>query len=114
MFELLIEPAPAALAPLGEVVELRELSYGEMRAAMRSAPDPAEVGEAVLAAALFVDGEPLGTLDALHNVPGRFSGGIAQALQRVLAMHGLRSSAPDEDTPPDPAANDPDPDPGEA
>ncbi len=107
MFELQTVPAPAGLAALGERVELRELSYGALRAAMQSAVVRGQAGEALLAASLHVDGEPLG-LEALEALPGRFAGAIARALQRTLELHGMSldaaneadAEAPDEDPPP--------------
>jgi hypothetical protein len=96
MFELQTVPAPEGLAALGERVELRELTYGELRRTMATA-DRAQAGEALLAASLYVDGAPLG-LDALQALPGRFAGGIARALERTLALHGMGVTAPAEDT----------------
>jgi len=95
-FDLQTQSAPAALAPLGMVVELRELAYGEMREAMEQADKPGQAAERLLAASLVVDGVPLGYA-ALRALPGRFSGGIASALQRCLAMHGLTAPAGDAD-----------------
>jgi len=96
MFELQTIPAPPGLAPLGTRVELRELSYGDLRRAMAAAPDSTHAGEALLAASLHVDGEPY-TLDDLEALPGRFSGAIARALGQVLELHGMASAAANDD-----------------
>ena len=94
MFELHIEPAPAELAPLGAVVEIRELSYGEMRAQMAASSEPGQAAERLLGASLFVDGVPYG-FDALRALPGRFSGAIADALVQTMRVHGLeRATTP--------------------
>jgi hypothetical protein len=99
MFELqTVDPVPG-LEPLGARVQLRELSYGAMRAAMTSAPDGARAGEALLGASLMVDGAPLG-LAALDALPGRFAGAITRALAHCLALHGLGPPTPGD------AAND--------
>lgn len=94
MFELQTVPAPAGLAALGARVELRELSYGALRRAMQAAASQGQAGEALLAACLYVDGEPLG-LEALQALPGRFAGAIARALERALELHGMTSGAAD-------------------
>lgn len=93
-YELHREPVPG-LADLGARVELREVSYGAVKRAMGAAPEGL-VGEALLGAALHVDGEPLG-LEGLLELPGRFSSAIAEALARCLEVHGLRRGAPGED-----------------
>jgi hypothetical protein len=102
MFELQILPAPDGLAALGERVELHELAYGAMRAVMAAEPSSEHVGEALLAASLWVDGEPLGSLEALRELPGRFAGGILRALEACMQMYGLRpgGEAANEDTEP--------------
>jgi hypothetical protein len=91
-FELQREPCPG-LADLGDEVELRELSYGALRRAMAQASETSGVGDAVLAASLHVDGEPLG-LAGLDALPGRLSMAIANALTRCLELHGLTSAKP--------------------
>ncbi|HXD04886.1 MAG TPA: hypothetical protein VN680_02475 [Burkholderiaceae bacterium] len=88
MFELHTEPAPPGLAPLGQVVELRELAYGPMREAMSNTTGPGQSAERLLGASLHVDGAPYG-YDALRGLPGRFSQAIANALEQTLRMHGL-------------------------
>lgn len=89
-FELQTHPAPEALAVLGQVVELRELPYGQMRDAMAAAEKPKESADRLLAACLHVDGVPLG-YEALQALPGRLSGAIARALEDALRIHGLGS-----------------------
>jgi len=86
-FELHRERVPA-LADLGTVVELREIPYGRVKRAMSAAPE-GMVGEALLGASLFVDDAPIG-FDAVLDLPGRYSSGIAEALARCLEIHGLR------------------------
>ena len=93
-FDLQTEPGPAALAPLG-AVEIRELPYGEMRAAMGAGDKPGQSAERLLAASMRVDGAPL-SFDALQALPGRFAGGIAAALGQCLRMHGLATTEDDE------------------
>ena len=96
MYELQTLPAPDKLAPLGQAVELRELPFGEMREAMGAAERPEERGFYLLAASLHVDGQPLG-YEELQALPGRFSGGLTQALALVVRMHGLGGEdEPDE------------------
>lgn len=99
MFELQTETAPGALAPLGQLVEVRELSYGAMREAMAESSQPGQSAERLLGACLFVDGVALG-YDALVALPGRFAGGIAAALEQAMRLHGLeRAAAPEEPAP---------------
>ena len=94
MFELRTEPAPAGLAPLGGVVEIRELTYGGMRATMAASVEPGESAERLLGSSLFVDGAALG-FEALRALPGRFSGAISEALAQTMRVHGLeRAIAP--------------------
>jgi hypothetical protein len=98
MFSLITEPAPAALAMLGQAVELRELDYGHMRDVMTQAEAPGESAERLLGACLYVDGQPIG-YEGLRGVPGRYAGAIATALHRCLVMHGLTAEATDDDDP---------------
>jgi hypothetical protein len=96
MFELHTEPAPAGLAHLGQVVDVRELPYGQMREAMAASEQPGQSAERLLAASLHVDGQPIG-YGPLLALPGRFSGAIAAALEQTLRLHGLaRDEAPTE------------------
>jgi hypothetical protein len=98
-FELRNEPGPPGLAGLGERVELVELPYGQMREAMAAGDKPGQSADRLLSVALHVDGQPVG-YDALLALPGRFSGGIAAALEQCLRMHGLADAAgPDADDP---------------
>jgi hypothetical protein len=109
-YELQRVPCPE-LGVLGAQVELRELSYGALRRAMAQADEASGVGDAVLAAALYVDGEPLGQ-EALDALPGRYSMPITNALARCLKLHGLTSARarPAAEAPPPPD----EPAPGEA
>lgn len=101
MFELqIVDPVPG-LETLGAQVQLRELRYGALRAVMQAAQAPERAGEALLAAALYIDGAPVG-LEGLDAVPGRFAGAIARAMARCLELHGMTSAA----TEPPRAAND--------
>jgi hypothetical protein len=93
MFELQTVEPVEGLEGLGAQVQLRELSYGQMRAALGSAPEASRAGDALLARSLHVDGAPLG-LERLDAAPGRFSGAIARAMQRCLALHGMGGEAP--------------------
>jgi hypothetical protein len=95
-FELQTEPAPAGLTPLGQVVELRELPYGELRETLGAGESGTGL-ERVLGASLHVDGVPLG-YEGLRALPGRFSGAVAIALERVGRMHGLLG-APEAEPP---------------
>ena len=99
MFELITEPAPAGLAQLGTVVEIRELSYGAMRETMAASEQPGQSAERLLAASLFVDGKPYG-YEALRALPGRFSGFIAEALGQTMRVHGLERAKEPETPPP--------------
>jgi hypothetical protein len=94
-FELQTRPVAQRLAEAigGTTVELRELDYGTLTAAMRDNPD--RMGEAVLARALYVDGEPFG-LPNLLALPGRFANDIASALKACSAMHGMGAVADDD------------------
>jgi hypothetical protein len=93
-FDLRTERAPERLAPLGGVVELRELPYGQMRAAMASG-EPGQSTDRLFAASLHVDGAPFG-YEALQALPGRFAGGIADAMSACLRLHGLITEPADE------------------
>jgi len=97
-FELQIRPAPERLAAAlgGSVIELRELTYRQMRDAMREGGVQDRASEGLLGASMHVDGKPVG-LDAVLDLPGRFAGDIAKALVAVHEMHGLRDAAPAED-----------------
>lgn len=81
------------LAELGAVVELRELPYGQMRAAMAAADKPGESADRLLAASLHVDGEPLG-YPTLLALPARFSGAIAETLETAMRLHGIETAGP--------------------
>jgi len=88
MFDLqIVDPVPG-LEALGAQVQLRELSYGALREAMGAATGAARASDALLAAALFVDGAPIG-LETLDALPGRFAGPIARAMERCLELHGM-------------------------
>lgn len=94
-FELQTRPVPDGLAAIGASVELRELPYGKMRAAMVAAEKASESADRLLSASLHVDGAPIG-FDALQALPGRFAGAISKALEQCLEMHGLsRAEAPE-------------------
>jgi hypothetical protein len=105
-FELQTRAAPAGLAILGGLVELREVPYGTVREAMAAGGKVGKSAEGLLAASLHVDGQPIG-LAALLGLPGRFAGPIAKALAIVIELHGLQSDEPDE--PENPAPADPPP-----
>src|SRR6187399_3327435 len=92
MFELHTESAPTGLAPLGQVVEIRELAYGPMRDAMQASEGAGQSAERLLGASLYVDGQPIG-YEAVRALPGRFSSAIGDALQQCLRMHGLVTDA---------------------
>lgn len=87
MFALQTIPVPG-LAALG-VVELHELSYGQLRDAMGQAPGRQLAAEALLAASLVINGQAVGTLDGLRALPGRFAGAISVALMLCLKLHGM-------------------------
>jgi hypothetical protein len=92
MFELqTIEPVPG-LEALGARVQLRELSYGSLRAAMRAVAGSDRASELLLGASLYVDGAPLG-LDGLDALPGHLSGAVARAMSRCLELHGMGAAA---------------------
>lgn len=89
MFELQTRPAPAALAVLGAVVELREIDYAATLDAMfavSTSTRKARPIDGLLAACLFVDGKPIG-LEALLALPGRFTRSIQQAGDMIGEMH---------------------------
>jgi len=98
MFELQSAPAPAALAPLGQVVQIRELSYGAMREAMQASQEPGQSAERLLGASLYVDGNAYG-FDAVRALPGRFSSAIGEALETCLRLHGLVPAADADEAP---------------
>jgi hypothetical protein len=98
-FQLQTEKAPAGLALLGQYVEIRELSYGAMRETMAASEQPGQSAERLLAASLYVDGQPIG-YEALRGLPGRFSGAIADALGQTLRLHGLDRTATPSEAPP--------------
>jgi hypothetical protein len=102
MFELQTIPAPHGLDALGSCVEIRELTYGQMREAMGGTVHVGKSSEKLLGAALYVDGEPYG-FDALTALPGRFTPAITKALELVLELHGLLRG-PDEAPAPNPEA----------
>jgi hypothetical protein len=99
-FDLQTLEAEPALQALGHV-QLRELSYGDMREAMRTsgATDAADV---LLGRCLLVDGEPIG-LARLRALPGRLAGALARSTVQVMRLHGLAepasAEAPGEDAP---------------
>lgn len=98
MFELLIiEPLPG-LEELGAQVQLREQPAGIVIEAMeRGQAIGSHRGiDAVLAVSLFVDGEPIGTLEALDGLPGRFVSGLIDARGRCVDLYRftVRSTPP--------------------
>jgi hypothetical protein len=97
-YELQVRPAPQRLAGAfgGTVIELRELTYGQMRDAMRAGGDVERASESLLGQSLHVDGKPVG-LDALLALPGRFAGLVGSVLSDCIRMHGLAGAADDED-----------------
>jgi len=99
MFELqVIHPVPGFDA-LGTDVELRELPYGEVRAALAAGRAAERSTESLFAASLHIDGKPLG-LAGLDALPGRLSGAVQRAIERCLDLHGmLRVPAPEADEP---------------
>jgi hypothetical protein len=95
MFELHYEPAPAGLASLGSVVEIRELPFGQLMDLL------AKGGQHLLGASLHVDGVPIG-VDALQALPGRFAASLVEAqgvmkrlhdLDRLVAIHEANAKA---------------------
>jgi hypothetical protein len=105
MFELQTQTAPAGLATLGQVVEVRELPYGQMRETMAQSDKPGQSAERLLGASLHIDGQPIG-YGGLQALPGRFSGAISNALEQVLRLHGLMVDKEPESDMPAPAVND--------
>jgi hypothetical protein len=81
-FQLQTQPAPAGLAGLGSVVELRELPFGTLMEQM------AKGGHHLLGASLHVDGVPIGA-EALHALPGRFAAPLVEAQGLMKRMHDL-------------------------
>jgi hypothetical protein len=86
-FDLVREPRPE-LAALGPEPQLRELTHGDVKRLMRSAPSE-EFAEALLAASLYVDGVPVG-LRTLDRAPGHLTLALGEAMRRALELHGLR------------------------
>jgi hypothetical protein len=87
-FDLHIRPAPAGLADLGTLVELREVPYGRMRELM-SGPGPLSGPERLLAEVLHIDGQPLG-IDRLQNsLPSRYTRAVRDSLALILKMHDI-------------------------
>jgi len=106
MFELqTIDPVPG-LEELGTRVELRELPYRAVRAALAAGRAAERSTEALFAASLHVDGMPLG-LDGLDALAGRYTGAVQRAMERCLGMHGLLPPAADEAEPTTLAAEEP-------
>jgi len=91
-YELQTETAPAGLAALGAVVEIRELTYGAMRDTMAASEAPGQSAERLLGASLYVDGQPFG-YEGIRSLPGRFSAAIADALTQTMRVHGLERAA---------------------
>lgn len=92
-FELLVRPVPQRLAEaIGGTVELRELTFGQIREAIRLGGEQERASESLLAASLHVDGKPIG-MPALLALPGRFAGVIAQAMKECAEMHGISGDA---------------------
>jgi hypothetical protein len=81
-FELQTQPAPAGLAVLGSVVELRELPFGPLMELL------AKGGQHLLGASLHVDGQPIGA-EALQALPGRFAAALVEAQGVMKRMHDL-------------------------
>src|SRR5262252_8070471 len=105
-YELQTREAPHSLAAAfgGTTIELRERVYVDVRDAIATSNGHAT--EAVLAASLYVDGQPV-TVDALLHVPGRFLGTISRLLAEVQPLYGLNVAAPgaanDDESPGDSA-----------
>lgn len=97
-FELQTHPAPAGLASLGQVVDVRELPYGLMRETMAQTDKPGQSAERLLGASLHVDGQPI-TYAGLQALPGRFAGAISTALEQCLRLHGLMAEPSDDAEP---------------
>lgn len=92
MYELRIEPAPAGLASLGQVVEVRELMAYEMREALLPNKEQPDQRDRLIGAALHVDGVRLG-YEAARTLPGRYTMALGEAFKQILAMHGLANEA---------------------
>ena len=104
MFELQTIPAPAGLAPLGAIVEIREIKHSAVQAALSAGAKIGRPSDGLLAATLFVDGAAIG-LDGLGELPGRFYGAFSEALALTIKLHGMRVDG-DAASPP-PATPDP-------
>jgi len=81
-FDLQSEPLEGALAEIWPNAVIREMPYREIRSVMANAPEDWRA-EAIAAACIGVP------LDDLLNVPGRYSGAIANLLAIVTRLHGL-------------------------
>jgi hypothetical protein len=92
MYELRIEPAPAGLASLGQVVEVRELMAYEMREALLPNKEQPDQRDRLIGAALHVDGVRLG-YEAARTLPGRYTMALGEVFAQVMTMHGLTSEA---------------------
>jgi hypothetical protein len=97
-FELQVQPLHGKLTEAfdGAAVELRELPWIAVREAMSAGGERGFAGEGLLAASLHVDGKPVG-IDALLQMPGRYTGALGVALMAVHRMHGLIGDEPEED-----------------
>ena len=94
MFELqTLRPVPG-FEELGDV-ELRELPYGAVRAALAAGASIDRSTEALFAASLHIDGKPVG-LEGLDALPGRVSGSVSAAVARCMELHGLGRRPPAE------------------
>lgn len=91
-FDLQNKPLVGPLSEYWPGKTIRELPYRELRNVMAVAPEDWRA-EAIAAASIGVE------LDELLNLPGRFSGAVANLLKSVSELHGLADASADEDAP---------------
>jgi hypothetical protein len=96
MFELQTLEAPAGLLTLGDEVEIREIPVGRVIEIQGQAQSK-DLLYALLAASLYIDGEPLGTREALLELPGRFTVGIFDGIAICMRLYMLRPKTEGDD-----------------
>jgi len=101
MFELrVVDPVPG-LESLGKSVQLREQPYGVVCPIISEARPRGH--EWLLVVTLHVDGVPLGTLEALDALPGRYlvplleAIAVASSFYKVKTGEGAPAPGPDDD-----------------
>lgn len=99
-FNLEKRPLPPKLAQAfeGHTVELCEVPWLGVIEAWRAGNERGGLAsQGLLAACLFVDGQPIG-LDQLLAMPGRYTRVLGEAMAIVHQMHGLQRDDDDDES----------------